>query len=264
VLARLFAVALVAASPNAVPAPPDPIGVVIMHGKGGAPTRLVSDLASALEGRGYLVANLEMPWSGRRNYDVPVERAEEQVHAAVADLRSKGAERVFVAGHSLGGLFAVHLAGRLALDGVIAIAPGGSVNSPVYREKLGGSVARARQLVADGKGGELARLDDFEGSKGIYPVVTQPLNYLIWFDPEGVISMVRALRAVKPQVPVLWIIPKRDYPLLRKANVPMFATLPSNSMSRLYEPDSDHLGAPAASAAEIMRWTREVGEAPKR
>ena len=42
------------------------IGIVVMHGKGGSPARFVSDIASALEGQGFLVANLEMPWSGKR------------------------------------------------------------------------------------------------------------------------------------------------------------------------------------------------------
>jgi len=55
------------------------IGIVIMHGKGGSPSKHVADLASALEGKGYLVANLEMPWSGKRDYDATVSAAEEQV-----------------------------------------------------------------------------------------------------------------------------------------------------------------------------------------
>ena len=38
-------------------------------------------------------------------------------------MRAKGATRLFVAGHSQGGLFAVHYAGQHKVDGVIAIAP---------------------------------------------------------------------------------------------------------------------------------------------
>ena len=37
------------------------IGIVIMHGKGGSPSRHVSDLALSLERHGFLVANLDMP-----------------------------------------------------------------------------------------------------------------------------------------------------------------------------------------------------------
>ena len=257
-LLRLFLVALT------VTAPQTRIGIVIMHGKGGSPTRYVSDLAGTLEGRGYLVANLEMPWSGRRNYDAPVSRAEGEVEAAVAGLRNQGAGKVFVAGHSQGGLFALHVAGKLAVDGIIAIVPGGNVGNRLYREKLGDSVARARELVAGGKGNEPARLEDYEGSRGTYRIVTLPVAYLTWFDPDGAMNMERAARAASPQVPILWLVAKRDYPGLRKTNIPMFAALPPNSLSRLYEPDSDHLGAPAASAEEIVRWTREVASAPKR
>jgi dienelactone hydrolase len=244
--------------PHPATAQGEPIGMVVMHGKGGAPTRHVADLAHALEQKGYLVANLEMPWSGRRNYDVSVSRAEEEVRSALASLRAKGARKVFVAGHSQGGLFALHIAGRLSVDGAIAVAPGGSVSSPVFREKLQGSLARARELVAAGKGDEAARLEDYEARKGTYPVVAVPAAYVTWFDPDGAMNMPSAARAANPRVPILWIVPKRDYPGLRKTTPGLFRELPANPLSKLYNPDSDHLGAPSASADEIMRWTREV------
>lgn len=234
------------------------IGVVVMHGKGGAPTKHVATLASALESKGYLVANLEMPWSGRRDYDVDVNHAEEEVESALTALRGKGARRVFVAGHSQGGLFALYLAGKHSVDGIIAIAPGGSVGGAVYLEKLGDSVAQARKLIAEGKGSEKSRLSDYEGGKGTYPVVAAPAVYLTWFDPDGAMNMNRAARAANPRIPILWIVAKKDYPNLRKVNIPLFRSLPSNPLTKFYEPDSDHLGAPSASIDEIVRWTAEV------
>lgn len=244
--------------------PQVPIGIVIMHGKGGSPNRHVADLARRLERQGYLVANLEMPWSGNRNYDVPVSRAEEEIEAAVADLRGKGAKKVFVSGHSQGGVFALHVAGKLSVDGIIAIAPGGNVANRVFRENLGESVARARQYVAEGKGNERARLEDYEGAKGRYPVLAIPAAYVTWFDEEGAMNMDRASRAANPQVPILWIVPKRERPALLKTSLPMFSALPANLLTRLYEPSADHLGAPSASADEIARWTREVAAASQR
>jgi len=264
ILARLVLAALPVAVPLSVMAQGDPIGIVIMHGKGGSPSRHVADLARALESRGYVVANLEMPWSGNRNYDVNVSRAEEEVEAALVSLRGKGAKKVFVSGHSQGGLFALHVAGKLAVNGIIAIAPGGSVSSPVFREKLDGSVTRARQLVAEGKGNELARLEDYEAGRGTYPVIAVPAAFVTWFDPEGAMNMPRAAKAANPQVPILWIVPKRDYPGLLKTTPSMFRALPANPLTKFYEPDSDHLGAPSASVNEIMRWTREVAGAPDR
>ena len=262
ILARLFLAVFPVAVPLAALAQGEPIGIVIMHGKGGSPTGLVADLARALEGRGYLVANLDMPWSGRRNYDVPVSRAEQEVETALAGLRGKGAKKVFVAGHSQGGAFAAHLAGRLSVDGIIAIAPGGDVSNRVYRENVGESLARARKLVAEGKGNEPAGLEDYEGSRGAYSVTAIPAAYLTWFDPGGAMNMNRAARAANPQVPILWIVPKRDYPGLLKTTLPLFRTLPRNPLTRLYEPDADHRGAPTAAADEIARWTQEVAGVP--
>src|SRR5262245_42282483 len=87
---------------------PDKIGVVVMHGKGSNPNQYVGGLAGALQDRGVLVANLEMPWSGRRNYDVDVAAAEKEVQDALDAMRTKGATRLFVVGHSQGGVFALY------------------------------------------------------------------------------------------------------------------------------------------------------------
>ncbi len=245
---------------------PAPIGVVIMHGKGGSPAKHVVELATALEARGYLIANLEMPWSGARSYDVNVAAAEAEVESALAQLRGKGAAQVFVAGQSQGGLFALYFGGRHPVDGIIAIAPGGNVASPSYREKLGESVSRARQLIAAGKGDERTRFLDFEGSKGTYTIVCTPANYLSWFDPDGAMNESSAVRSMSPKVPVLFIVPTGDYPVLLKAKQVMFSALPAHPLTKLYEPSSVHLGAPAASIEEIARWTTQVaagGSAPE-
>lgn len=239
------------------------IGVVVMHGKGGSPTGYVSDLASTLAEKGYLVANLEMPWSGKRNYDANVDAAQNEVQAALDTLRARGAKSFFIAGHSQGALFALYFAGKRPVDGVIAIAPGGSVNRRVLREHLGESLERARKLVAEGKGGEPTRLMDHEGSRGTYPVITTPAAYVSWFDPEGAMNLEKALTAVKPQTAVLYIVPQRDYASLLKFKQPNFNMLPRNPLTRLYEPDSDHRGALAASREEIVRWTVEVARSPR-
>lgn len=240
------------------------IGIVVMHGKGGSPAKHVSDLAASLERNGYFVANLEMPWSGRRDYDVSVSAAEKEVESALAALREKGAQKLFVSGHSQGGLFALYLGGKLPIDGVIAIAPGGNVGSATFRERLGESVENARKLIAEGKGGEKTRFLDFEGAKGTYPINTTPAVYLGWFDPDGAMNQTMAAKAINPQIPVLFIAPANDYPGLLKVKRQMFDALSGNPLNKLYEPDSNHLGAPSASAEEIVRWITEVAVASKR
>lgn len=259
---RRLAAALAFALPLAAWAQSPAIGVAVMHGKGGSPARYVSELAATLEEKGYLVANLEMPWSGARSYDVDSAAAEAQLGAALDGLRGKGARKLFVAGHSQGGVFALWYGSRHAVDGIIAIAPGGNVNSPIYLEKIGDSLARARRLVAEGKGADKVRLMDFEGGRGAYPVVVSPSSYLSWFEAGGAMDELASIRGMKPDVPVLFVAPTGDYPGLARSKQQMFGALPPNPLTRLYEPSSDHLGAPSASREEILRWTAEVAARP--
>jgi len=237
---------------------PIKIGIVLMHGKGGSPAKHVSDLAASLEGQGFLVENLEMPWSGKRAYDVNVGAAEKEVESALNSLRLKGSQKMFVAGHSQGGLFALYFGSKHVLDGVIAIAPGGNVANPTFREKLGESVELARKRIAEGKGDEKIKLADYEGAKGIFPVNAAPSAYLTWFDPDGPMNQTTAMRSINPAIPVLFIAPIYDYPGLLKVKHQMFDALPGNPQTKLYEPNSNHLNAPSASIQEIIEWITAV------
>ena len=256
-LSLAIAAAVAAFSSNAQ-SPAPSIGIVIMHGKGGSPRWHVSDLASALERKGYLVTNREMTWSGRREFDVNVGAAAKEVESALDTLRGQGAQKLFVAGHSHGGLFALYFGGKQPVDGVIAIAPGGDASNPIFLEKLGEDVDRARKLVAAGKGDERARFSDYENAKGTYGIVTTASAYLSWFDPEGAMHQKTIVEGMNPQVPVLYIVPTADYLGLRKLKDYFFSLLPRNPLSKLYEPESNHVNAASASRDEILRWTAEV------
>lgn len=235
------------------------IGIVVMHGKGGSPTaRHMTPFVAGLESKGFLVANLEMPWSGRRDYDVDVAAAEKEVTAALDGMRAKGAKKLFVAGHSQGGVFALYYASRNPLDGVIPIAPGGSVDGAVYAQNVGSALALAQNMVANGKGAERGVFKDYEGSKGVNDVHTTAASYVTWFDPNGAMSQGKSSRAIPATLPVLYIAPRNDYPALIRLKSTMFAALPANPLSRMVEIDSDHLNAPRNSIDEIARWVGEV------
>jgi hypothetical protein len=51
---------------------------------------------------------------------------------------------------------------------------------------------------------------------------------------------------------------------VRRANIPLYGRIPANPLNAFYEPNSSHLEAPSASLDEIVRWTKEVANAPKR
>ena len=241
---------------QAAPSAPE-IGVVVMHGKGGRPGKFVDELASAFEREGFRVANLEMPWSGSRHYDVDMNGGVDEITRALDAMLANGARKVFVTGHSQGGLFALHYGGLHRVDGLVPVAPGGQVDAGSFVTALGRHVAKAKQMVDEGRGNEKADFSDYEGSRGTNTITTTAAIYLNWFDPNGA-HTTRAFRNVKEGTPVLYVAPKRDYPGLQQSKQQNFKALPPHPQTRLYEPDSDHLNAPAAAAREVILWIRQI------
>lgn len=251
------AVALVAPAALLAASSPAEIGVVVMHGKGGGPGKYVNGLAAAFEHAGFQVANLNMPWSHKRRYDVTMSGGVEEITRAIDAMRAKGVRKVFVAGHSQGGLFALHYAGVHPVDGVVPIAPGGQVDAASNVANLAPYVEKARQMVSEGHGADMADFAEFESSKGSIPFRTSAAIYLDWFRPDGA-HTTRAFKAVMKGTPVLYVAPTRDYPGLARSRQVLFAALPPHPGTRMYEPDSDHLNAPDAATEEAIRWIREI------
>lgn len=257
-LMRLLATALLLTGLSCAHAQNAPqIGIVIMHGKGGMPGGLVRPLAEGLQAKGWLVANLQMPWSRDRKYDVDVATAVKEVSTAIQALRSKGAQKIFVAGHSQGAVFGIHYAVQQPVDGLIVIAPGGNVGAAFYQQQVGAAVSRARRLVEDGKGSEAGDFDEFEGGKS-WTVRTTAAIYLSWFDADGAMNQMKSSAALPKSLPALHVAPTSDYPALLRAKRDMFRALPDHPQKRLYEPDSDHRNAPRDSVEEIARWVGAI------
>lgn len=254
-LLQLFlflAVAVVGSAAGA--AEPATIGVVVMHGKWGSPQRNVSELASALQRRGFLVANPEMPWSGRRRYDKSVGEADAEIDTEMAKLRDQGAKQIFLAGHSLGAAFALHYATRTTINGIVAIAPGHRPEGKVYVELLGDDVKKARVLAASGKSDEQVWFVDLNTGNRRDRIKASVASFLSYFDPAGPMNMARNVTTVKPGVPVLWLVPAREEQQLRGGVVSLYNKLPPNPGNKFLEPESDHLQAPAVAISQIIDW----------
>ena len=70
--------------------------------------------------------------------------------------------------------------------------------------------------------------------------------------------MARNVQSLKPELPVLWLEPTREEQPMRNGMVSVSKRLPQNPLTRYVEPESDHLGAPAASRRLVIEWMREV------
>ena len=232
-------------------------GIVVLHGNG-PPTKHIEDLVYKLKSSKFLVSHPEMPWSENRHYDAPVDDAVEQTNWALGELKERGAKKLFLVGHGKGGVFALYFASKYPVDGLIAIAPGGNVGGKKFREKLQGSVEKAKKMISSGEGNQKTTLQDLEGSRGVTNIQAPPAAYFTWFDPDGAMNSKKSAQRINANVPILWIVPRDDYEGLKKVNIPMFDLFPENAKTRFYEPSADHKKAPYEAANEIIKWVSEI------
>jgi pimeloyl-ACP methyl ester carboxylesterase len=211
----------------------------------------MSVLASELGSRGYLVSNPEMPWSGRRLYDVDYPAALKEIEQRVSDLRAKGAKRIVVAGQSMGANAAVAYASSgFALDGLVLLSPGHFPELGMGK-RLRASVERAMSMVAANRGNELDTFDDLNQGKQRSLRMTAA-TYVSYFDPDGLAAMTKHIRKIPRPMPIFLAIGQAD-PFFSESKA-MFDSAPPHTASRYVTLDSDHFSMPKVVGAELIKW----------
>jgi dienelactone hydrolase len=178
-------------------------GVVLIHGKRGNTGNLDS-LASALSRESAAVVKPTMSWSSRyRTYDETMG----EIGGHVAALRSKGAKRIALIGHSLGANVALGFgAQRGGVDAIVALAPGHQPDR--FADRTAESLARAQKLVVAGRGGEVASFRDVNQG-AVFDVSTTAAAYVSFFDPSGPALMARNAGNLKG-AKLLWVVGSGD------------------------------------------------------
>lgn len=231
-------------------------GIVLLHGKGGTPTSMIEGLSETLKKEGALVEAPELPWSSRRIYDATYDQAMAEIDLAVQKLKWAGATRIVVAGHSLGGNAAIGYASRRPdLAAVIALAPGHLPEAWALRIRTKGAIAKARQLVADGKGDVRISFPDL--AQGIpFQVRATPNVYLSMFDPEGPAVIPRNAAAMGA-MPFLWVVGVGD-PIFFHGRDYGFDLGAKHPKSKYLVIPGLHLTTPFQARGSIVDWLKSL------
>jgi pimeloyl-ACP methyl ester carboxylesterase len=229
-------------------------GIVLIHGKGGTPTTGIEGLHEALKRQGALVEAPEMPWSARRIYDATYDQAMTEIDAAVERLKTSGAQKIVVIGHSLGANAAIgYGARRKGLHGVVALAPGHLPEAWALRARTRGAIADAKKMIAAGKGNVRMSFPDL--AQGIpFQIRATPEVYLSMFDPEGPAVMPKNAAAMG-DVPLLWIVGIAD-PMVLHGKDYVYGQGIRHPKSRYVVTASMHLTTPYQSRGDIISWLK--------
>ena len=232
------------------------VGIVLLHGKQSPVPGPVGSLAQKLRGAHYLVAIPEMPWSRNRIYGASYEDAMSEIDRAADGLRKKGAQKIVVGGHGLGGNAAVGCAARRGdLAGIFVLAPSQSPELSRWREMSASSVAHAREMVAAGHGESFESFTDSNMGKIFYPQASAK-SYLSYFDPDGPAVIPKNATAIRSAIAILWVVGTKD--LGTPPSGYAFDKAPPHPKSKYVAVDSEYLQVPAVAAEQVLAWLRSL------
>lgn len=234
------------------------IGVVLMHGKQAMPGQPpgMTSLESELQRRGIKVISPRMPWSGSdwQRINVTIEGAHALIDAQAAELRSRGARRIVVAGHSIGANVALSYAvAHPEVAAVVMISPG---HSPAFSARTmpdyAAALDKAAALVQSGHGTQaFTGPDNNQGRK--FEVSTTAEIYLSWMSPRRAGNMANQAPLLSERVPVLVMIGDSD-PAAPITESSIFRPAAKHSYSKYLPVSGDHGSAIANSVGQIAAW----------
>ncbi len=236
------------------------IGVLMLHGKnpGSNNDPNLGKLKPMLEQQGMLVQFPDMPWSRGRYLDGHFDKAMAEIAGHVKTLRSQGAGKIVIMGHSMGVPAALGFAARDGdVQALVLLAPGhvparyyAAQQNKVVRE----SVDEARQLVAAGKGDSRERFSDINQGRQMNVVATAR-DYLSYFDPESDADMGVTAPRVPAATPVLTVVGDADG-IIAYARSYFVDKLPAHPKSQYLEVKANHLTTPAVAGDAVVQWIK--------
>lgn len=236
---------------------PSTTGIVLLHGTL-EPSYWLMPLKKKLDAAGFRTAMPEMPWSTRREYDRTYEESMDEIATAATGLERRGARRIVLAGHSMGGNASLgYGALRGGVAGLVIISPGPFPEDPDEEKVIGPGVAKARQMIAAGQGGEMGVFKDFVQWHGsMEGAHTTAKNYFSYYNPDGNASILKNALRMKPGIAVLWVIGMEEEGERVAGRSYAFDKLPPNRLDRYIVAPKGHLDTPATGADSIVAWLK--------
>jgi pimeloyl-ACP methyl ester carboxylesterase len=196
-----------------------------------------------------------MCWSRARIYDRPFLACLDEIDAAIARLRARGATGFVVAGQSLGGSAALAYGARHdGLLGIVGLAPA-PAPGVARRPEIARSLEQAKEMVANGRGDQRASFSDINER----PITVEAsaeafLSFLALDGPANIVQNSAHLKA-----PLLWVAGDQDG--TQQGRDFAFGKAPSSPLNRYASIHSTHLGTPEAGGDAVLGWLKEVAAA---
>ena len=233
--------------------------VISLHGKekGRSHAGNIS-FAKQIARAGFTSYTPQMPWY---DYSAPVSTSYEFLDALVK-MVAKNGQKVVVAGHSQGAPYAFfYTTDHEPPSNVVAsvlLAPGHLIHrSGSIQKATAGSVARAKQLIAQGKGDENRSFVDFNkgGGSGNKSITTTPEIYLSYFGLDTSPNFLELIREARK--PIFWIDGEKDGLARRLNYVGIYKTVREHRQNKYAIVRGGHVSMWKHAAEPVIEWLQQ-------
>jgi len=237
-------------------------GFLLVHGKGSGPELQhcsLAPVADELAKQGFLVSYESYPWSSIRNYDATSMQGAEEMHQHIEDLKSQGATRIHIIGHSLGGNMALYYSTLeyQDYDSIIATCPAHNLHLDKFQNLVGWSVDKAKHLI-DISDDQPSHFVDFQMGR-VAVVEFLPEVYVSYFDAKGPCNMINSVTHTITARPVYIIVGELDI-LTVDVDTLIFDPMLKDQTTSKFEmlPNQSHASTPGAAVPKILEWVKTV------
>lgn len=234
------------------------IGVLLLHGKEASPGRPqgMGQLEDELKRRGMKVISPRMPWaeSDWRTINVSVDGAHALVKGHIAQLRSQGARRIVIGGHSIGANVALSYAvANPDVAAIVMVSPG---HSPSFSARTNPdyipALEKAAALVQSGQGAQpFTGPDNNQGRK--FDVSTTAEIYLSWMSPRRAANMNGQAPLLSANIPVFLLIGESD-PAFSVTESGIYRPAAKHAYSKYLAVSGDHSSAIGNAVGHVASW----------
>lgn len=237
-------------------------GYLLVHGKMSGPTFpqcSLNPLNELLLANGKLTHYIDYAWSKTRNYNATSYSSADEMHQGISWLKSQGADRVHIVGHSLGGNLGLYYStvDYQDYDSLIILCPAHNLHNSKFQDLVEWSVNKANQLILSGNNSPAQFIDSNLGKAQITEML--PEVYASYFDSNGPCNMVRSVRLTKTAKPVYMITGELDTLTVNTKALLFNPMLKDVAKSKFEEMVAQtHTSVPIAAAPSILQWVSQL------
>ena len=236
-------------------------GFLLLHGKGSGPdfpTCSTTAVYHNMSADGILADHVSNSWALGKLYQYPFEQCISDVQQGIDRLVARGATRIHIVGHSLGGNIALYYATQYTnFTSIVALAPAHNTHLSKFNQWSLWSRNKAQALIDQGNDTQADFID--VAMMEVYITHGRPSSYLSFQNPNGNTVMTRNVRKFLKPVNLFVATGTNDVTQVEVASM-IYNPASKTAASRLLSTNDGHTDISVNTYPNWLKWCLDLAD----